>query len=164
MILAGEELTISYAAKGDYEKGIENFKAYTMNVWGFECSCKACKEPALFDKIAQLSRSDSTMYALVNCYHYREAYMLCQSQLKLCDDLGGYNVSKERIYYDIYFLAVQCKELQQAIECAHKGLEYCKLIMGGSNVEPRDITVYKDLIDTATRWLNNPGTSPSKTR
>ena len=138
-ILEGEEMFISYTFV--YEKGAEAFKAHTMEVWKFECTCHVCKDPELFNKLVQVYQNDPMIYTLGSTGQEKKAYELGMRTIELYDELGGMLALKARTLYDMFQVAVTRRStLSKAGECARRNLDTSEIIYGGSKREPWYIT------------------------
>jgi hypothetical protein len=140
-ILEGEEMFISYIGASAYEEGAKAFKAYTMNVWKFECTCHVCKTPELFNKLVQVDQNDTMICTLARTGQEKKAYELGMRTMELYDELGGTLALKARTLYDMFQVAVTRRStLSQACECARRTLDMNEIIYGGSKMEPQNIT------------------------
>ena len=142
-VAIGEELTISYTAK-EHTQGIEHFKRYMMKGWKFECSCRVCKDPVLFDKLCHVNKHDDMINELGSSGREKEAYALGEETMRLYEELGCGAHLKRRTLYDMFQMAVLHRStLPKAVECARETLENVEIAFGGSKMDPRVITTAK---------------------
>lgn len=143
------ELTISYACKG-YESGdLQGFQAFMMQSWGFQCTCDVCKDPYLFQKLAQVHLNDRNIYTLGSTGKEAQAFELGEETIRLYDKLGmGPDLKVSRTYYDMFQMSVSRRStIPKAIECARKALEISEVVMGGSKKEPKELTEAKKRVE-----------------
>ena len=142
-IKKGEEMTISYTAQ--YESA-QQFKSHMNSVWKFECKCRVCQDSNLFLKLLQVHINDDIIEELGGAGNVNGAYELGLESLKLYDELGIGAVLRQRVYYDMFQMSIlHRKTLESAKMCAKKHLQYITLVYGGSNKEPSQLKMAKEL-------------------
>jgi hypothetical protein len=145
-IPVGAELTVTYTNAENHTEGFEAFQAHLRATWGFTCSCRACRDPVVFDKLAQYFRMDEEIMKLGSNGRCRDAYMVGQRRISLIDEVGIY-FQKHRTYYHMFRFAVTShKSLHLAKECLQKALESWLLSIGGSNKECEFLATFRKLV------------------
>jgi len=151
-IARGDELTISYSdlCYATYKDGFERFQEHLLKAWNFRCSCRACLNHSVFNKLVQIKEMDDKILKLGSTGREKEAFKLGERMIRLYDQLCHEPSGYHRTYYDMFQMAVlQKNTLGKAKKCASKSLENLEFLIGGSNKEPEEITI-------ARKFVTNP--------
>jgi hypothetical protein len=104
-IPAGSEVSFSYAGSVSSDT-----RAIIMAVRGFHCSCTACQNPKIADKLDRSLELDKKICELGSQGKTEQAIRAGESLIKLHDELKASDMQYSRVYYDLYQIAITRKK------------------------------------------------------
>lgn len=146
---AGTEVTFSYVGHTSKED-----RSTRLSFRQFECTCRACEDTELSNKIAFMGVLDELIGNLgSNPSQHRRALKAGDALLKTYDELDYSSLSYHRTHYDLFQIAV-CKGKTRGKALHHiiKAYEHARLFYGYENNEV--VQQYKQLVDDPSSHRN----------
>ncbi|KAJ1430211.1 hypothetical protein B484DRAFT_479248 [Ochromonadaceae sp. CCMP2298] len=142
----GEELIITYTTCG--AQSYDAHCAFIQDTWKFTCTCRACEDPALAQKLVRIEQLDAELMWLGSSSRQQEAYEAGESMIALYDELGLGASRRRRTWYDMFQMAVTREAgLDKAKYCVQQALDNWVLSVGGSNPEAAEVAKMRSLRD-----------------
>jgi hypothetical protein len=104
-ILAGSEVSFSYASTVS-----SAIRAILIGLRGFQCSCTACQNPDIANKLDRSLELDKKIFELGSQGKTEQAIWAGESLIKLHNELNASDMEYSRVYYDLYQIAITRKK------------------------------------------------------
>lgn len=101
-IPAGDEITFPYNGIGCGAKVCGNRQVIFMKRWNFRCSCLACVDLELGEKLVRAEELDSSIMRLGSNQRFASAIRAGEALLKLYGPLCASPRMYSRTYYDLF--------------------------------------------------------------
>jgi hypothetical protein len=156
-IAAGTEMTISYSVEEPFMKTKAECRDYSMKWWGFCCSCPACSDPAFFQKCAVIRNLKDAISVFRGLELIKHADRIMEMRKQICMlideiDPGFYPELKADLYHWQFLNALMKRStLEFAFSCAEKHLEIWEQLIGGSAIEPEEISKARSMVEHPER-------------
>jgi hypothetical protein len=156
-IAAGEEMTRSYVGFDFHFGRMAEYHDFCMQGWGFQCSCPACSDPAFFPKLSTIENMQNEIASLK---HFKSIGQLTrimelrEQMFMFLDQIDSHFCPTFKIkHYKLQFeLALMRRSTSTiASHCAAKHLELLEQEIGGSTIEPREISEARLMVEHPER-------------
>jgi hypothetical protein len=105
-IPAGDEITYSYTFQTLHAEALRKHATF----WSFRCTCRACKNPEIAQKLDQMVIYDKQAVVYSNQGRTTEGTRISLDLIKLYDEFQCSSYFYSRVYSDLYQMAITKRE------------------------------------------------------